>query len=131
MLTFRYWFKCWGGKPLIIVTAAGVWYSVLVRLGLKHLIISGGVRSCVERFNLMFLNLRFIACSIPFVLHCTCRLRAVHGSAHLSGLLTLFMFHSTFLRPIIASVVFPSVPFSLVGDMKTKHYRNIIYKKFK
>ena len=122
MLTFRYWFKCWGGKPLIIVTAAGVWYSVLVRLGLKHLIISGGVRSCVERFNLMFLNLRFIACSIPFVLHCTCRLRAVYGSDHLAGFLTLFIFHSTLLRSIRAFFVLLLAPFCLVSSMKTRQY---------
>ena len=53
LLTFRYWFKCWAAKPLIVITDTGVWYSVLRRLGLKHLDISGGVRSYIEHFCLM------------------------------------------------------------------------------
>jgi len=94
LLTFRYWFKCWGAKPLIVITDAGVWYCVLRRLGLNHLVVHGGVRSYIERFNATLKSYRWF----HSVLHCTCRLRAVYGSDHLSGFLTLFMFHYTFLR---------------------------------
>jgi len=95
LLTFHYWLKCWGTKPHVVITDAGVWYSVLSRLGLKRLVVSGGMRSYIERFNATLKSYRWF----HSVLHCTCRLRAVHGSAHLSGFLTLFMFHYNFLRP--------------------------------
>ncbi|UJG44349.1 MAG: hypothetical protein K9W46_04005 [Candidatus Heimdallarchaeum endolithica] len=95
LLTFRYWFKCWGFKPRIVVTDAGVWYPVLLRLGIKISVIKGGLRSYIERFNATLKSYRWF----HSILHCTCPIRAVYGSTHLSGFLTLFMLHYNFVRP--------------------------------
>jgi len=95
LLTFRYWFKCWGSKPRIVVTDAGVWYPVLRRLGIKISVIKGGLRSYIERFNATLKSYRWF----HSILHCTCPIRAVYGSTHLSGFLTLFMLHYNFVRP--------------------------------
>ena len=51
LLTFRYWFKCWGSKPRVVVSDADPWYSILSRLRLNHLVVRGDIKSYVERFN--------------------------------------------------------------------------------
>jgi len=95
LLTFRYWFRCWGSKPRIVVTDAGPWYSILSRLGLNHLVVSGDIRSYIERFNASLKIYRWF----HSVLHCTCSIRAIYDSDHLSGFLTLFMLYYNFIRP--------------------------------
>ncbi|MHA1687554.1 MAG: hypothetical protein ACTSYD_14315 [Candidatus Heimdallarchaeaceae archaeon] len=50
LLTFRYWFRCWGSKPLIVLTDGGKWYGVLDRLGVLWVTLRGGIRSYIERF---------------------------------------------------------------------------------
>ncbi|UJG41279.1 MAG: hypothetical protein K9W45_02175 [Candidatus Heimdallarchaeum aukensis] len=85
----------WGFKPRIVVTDAGVWYPVLLRLGIKISVIKGGLRSYIELFNATLKSYRWF----HSILHCTCPIRAVYGSTHLSGFLTLFMFYYNFIRP--------------------------------
>jgi len=95
LLTFRYWFKCWGSKPLIVVTDAGIWYRVLCRLGIKLSIIKGSLHSNIERFNATLKSYRWF----HSILYCTCPIRPGHGSAHFSGFFILFIFHYNFVLP--------------------------------
>jgi len=106
-------------KPRIVVTDAGPWYSILSRLGLNHLVVSGGIRSYVERFNASLKTYRWF----HSVLHCTCSIRAIYGSDHLSGFLTLFMLYYNFIRPTRALDTHPLIHFCLGGGIKTRHYR--------
>ena len=41
----------YGKKPKLVLTDGGPWYYILPRMGIRHEIISGGVRSYIERFN--------------------------------------------------------------------------------
>ena len=95
LLTFRYWFKCWGTKPHTIIADRGKWYISLRRLGVRWLVVRGNVRSYIERFIATLKTYRWL----HSVLCCTCSIRAVYGPEHLSGFLTLFMLHYNFLRP--------------------------------
>ncbi len=74
LLTFRYWFKCWGSNPHIVVTDVGVWYPILL-LGIKIFVIKGVLRSYIERFNATLKSYRWF----HSILHCTCPIRAVYG----------------------------------------------------
>lgn len=41
----------YGKKPKLVLTDGGPWYYILPRMGIPHNVISGGVRSYIERFN--------------------------------------------------------------------------------
>jgi len=45
LLTFRYWFRCWGSKPRIVITDGGTWYTILDHLGILWGVLRGGIRS--------------------------------------------------------------------------------------
>jgi len=70
-----------------VYTDAGVWYTVLRRLGIKLSIIKGDLRSYIEHFDVPLKSYRWF----HSILCCTCPIRAVNGSAYLSVFLTLFM----------------------------------------
>ncbi|UJG43713.1 MAG: transposase [Candidatus Heimdallarchaeum endolithica] len=84
----------WDSKPRIVVTDAGVWYPVLLRLGKKILVVKSGLSSNIERFNATLKSYRWF----HYILRCTYPISAVYGSTHLSGFLTLFKLHYNFVR---------------------------------
>jgi len=107
----------WGFKPRIVVTDAGVWYPVLLRLSIKISVIKGGA----PILNVLMPPLRVI---IGFILFSTVLAQSVPSMALLIFLVSLLSLCSILISFVLIRAwdILPLVPFYLGGGIKTRHY---------